>query len=85
MVVPVRTNGARDSCGSVCLDRGVARVPKNPVAVAFALYKVWSALPPAQRQRVLEAARKHGPTVAAKARRHGPSVVRAVARPKQRP
>lgn len=62
----------------------MAGVPKSPVAVVFALYKAWSKLPPAQRKRMLEMARKHGPGVAAKARSHGPSVVRAVAKAKKR-
>jgi hypothetical protein len=58
----------------------MARVPKNPVAVAFALYKAWSKLPPARRRQVLELARRHGPAVAARARRHGPGIVRAAAK-----
>lgn len=60
-------------------------VPKNPVAIAFTLYKAWSKLPPARRRQVLEAARKHGPAVAARARKHGPSVARVVARATKRP
>lgn len=59
-------------------------VPKNPITLALALYKVWAKLPPAQRRKVLDAARKHGPAVAAQARKHGPTVVRAVAKAKKR-
>jgi hypothetical protein len=59
-------------------------VPKNPVTLALALYKVWSRLPPAQRKKMLEAAQKHGPAIAAQARKHGPTVVRAVSKAKKR-
>ncbi|MBM3676524.1 MAG: hypothetical protein FJW96_01375 [Actinobacteria bacterium] len=58
-------------------------VPKSPIAVAFALYKMWSKLPPAQRKQMLELAKKHGPAVAAQARRHGPSMVRAASKVKR--
>ena len=43
------------------------RVPTSPVTTAFVLYKAWLRLPPRQRRLLLEAARTHGPTVAAKA------------------
>jgi hypothetical protein len=55
------------------------RVPKSPVAIGFALYKTWRKLPPSERERVLAAARKHGPAVAAAARRRGPTVGRLAA------
>jgi hypothetical protein len=42
-------------------------LPKGPVTVAMLLYKGWQTLPPQQRKQVLELARQHGPTVAAKA------------------
>ena len=42
-------------------------VPRSPVAIAWVLYGTWSKLPPAQRRQLLDAARKHGPRVAAAA------------------
>jgi hypothetical protein len=39
--------------------------PTSPVGIAFAAYQLWRRLPPAQRKRALEAARKHGPKAAA--------------------
>jgi hypothetical protein len=42
-------------------------IPKGPVTVAWLLYRGWRYLPPQQRRQVLELARQHGPTVAAKA------------------
>jgi hypothetical protein len=36
-------------------------------ATALVLYKAWRRLPPQQRRMLLDAARQHGPTVAAKA------------------
>ena len=58
------------------------RLRPGPVGLALTLYDVWRRLPPAQRQQVLNLARKHGPRAAAKvaefqrsqrARRRGPS------------
>ena len=43
------------------------RIPKHPVTVAWALFKLWHRLPPRQRQRLLRAARTHGPRIAARA------------------
>ncbi len=43
------------------------RVPTSPVTAAYVLYKAWRRLPPRQRRLLLDAARTHGPTVAAKA------------------
>ncbi|HEU0336235.1 MAG TPA: hypothetical protein VFR43_06750 [Gaiellaceae bacterium] len=40
------------------------RIPKRPVALAFALWRIWWKLPPRQRREVLAAARRHGPRVA---------------------
>jgi hypothetical protein len=45
--------------------RGVPRVPTNPVTLTLALFRVWRRLPPAQRRVLLQAARKHGPRIAA--------------------
>jgi acyl-CoA reductase-like NAD-dependent aldehyde dehydrogenase len=39
--------------------------PTAPVTVAMTAFEIWRRLPPAQRQRVLRAARTHGPKVAA--------------------
>jgi hypothetical protein len=58
----------------------VPAVPKSPIALVLALYRVWSKLPPSRREQMLDLARKHGPSVAAQARRHGPSVVRAASK-----
>jgi hypothetical protein len=55
------------------------RLPKSPLAIGFALYQTWQKLPPSERKRVLEAARKHAPAVAAAARRRGPAVGRLAA------
>ena len=41
------------------------RMAASPVTTAFVLYKAWLKLPPAQRRMLLQAARRHGPTVAA--------------------
>ncbi|MDH4176651.1 MAG: hypothetical protein OEW31_04390 [Thermoleophilia bacterium] len=43
------------------------RIPRSPTSLAFVLYRAWVKLPPAQRRRLLQAARTHGPTVAARA------------------
>jgi len=45
----------------------LTRVPKNPVAMGWVLYKVWRKLPPKQRRQLLDAARTHGPRVASAA------------------
>jgi hypothetical protein len=37
----------------------------SPVALGFALFRVWRRLPPAQRQVLLQVARTHGPRIAA--------------------
>lgn len=39
----------------------------GPFGVALTLWDVWRRLPPAQRKRLLDAARKHGPRVASRA------------------
>jgi hypothetical protein len=41
--------------------------PSAPIAAAVVLYRAWRRLPPHQRKLLLDAARTHGPTVAAKA------------------
>jgi hypothetical protein len=41
--------------------------PKGTIGLAFAAYKLWRRLPPAQRRRVFEQAKKHGPKAAAAA------------------
>ncbi|MBA3429694.1 MAG: hypothetical protein H0U07_14145 [Actinobacteria bacterium] len=38
--------------------------PTNPLGVALTAYELWRRLPPKQRQRLLQATRKHGPRVA---------------------
>jgi hypothetical protein len=49
------------------------------MALAFALWRIWWRLPPRQRRMVLNAARRHGPRVAARAARRARS--RIVRRP----
>ena len=41
--------------------------PKSTIGLAFAAYKLWRRLPPAQRAIVFQQARKHGPKAAAAA------------------
>jgi hypothetical protein len=36
------------------------------LGMALTVYDVWKKLPPAQRRQLVEAARKHGPTVASR-------------------
>jgi hypothetical protein len=38
----------------------------GPIGLALTAWDVWRRLPPKQRRQVLNAARKHGPKVAAK-------------------
>jgi len=42
-------------------------IPTNPVAAGLLAYTMWRKLPPAQRRLLLNAARTHGPRVAAAA------------------
>ncbi len=42
-------------------------IPRNPVAATLLAYSLWKKLPPAQRRQLLDAARTHGPRVAAAA------------------
>ena len=39
--------------------------PTSPIGLAFGAFHLWRRLPPAQRRQVLQAARTHGPKVAA--------------------
>jgi hypothetical protein len=39
--------------------------PTSPLGIAFGAFHLWRRLPPAQRKRVLQTARTHGPKVAA--------------------
>jgi hypothetical protein len=55
------------------------RIPKSSVTLAFAIWRIWWRLPPRQRRMVLNAARRHGPRVAARAARRARS--RIVRRP----
>ncbi len=46
--------------------RSVSRLrPTSPVGLALTAFHLWRRLPPTQRQMVLQAARQHGPKVAA--------------------
>lgn len=42
-------------------------IPRNPIAASILAYDLWRKLPPAQRKLLLDAARAHGPRVAAAA------------------
>ena len=42
-------------------------IPTNPMAAGVFAYTMWRKLPPAQRRLLLNAARTHGPRVAAAA------------------
>lgn len=39
----------------------------GPLGLVLTAYDIWRRLPPKQRRQIAEAARKHGPTLAAKA------------------
>src|SRR3990172_5030972 len=66
---------ADGNCGSsfrpapaeLCDDVVMPRIPTSPVTAAYVLYRAWRRLPPRQRRLLLDVARTHGPTVAAKA------------------
>ena len=46
--------------------RSMARFrPTSPLGIALGAFHLWRRLPPAQRKRVLQTARTHGPKVAA--------------------
>jgi hypothetical protein len=52
----------------MCQDQGMAKFKKfrpSPWAITIAAWDVWRRLPPAQRRQVVDAARKHGPKLAA--------------------
>ena len=52
--------------GRVCDTAPVPRFrPTSPLGLAFGAFHLWRRLPPAQRKRVVVAARTHGPKVAA--------------------
>lgn len=61
------TRGARvPNCLRVCEDPSMPRFrPTSPLGLAFGAFHLWRRLPPAQRKRVLQTARTHGPKVAA--------------------
>lgn len=59
----------------------LTRIPKHPVTAAWALYKLWSRLPPAQRRQMVDLARAHGPRLAAKASETAKTRVRSRLRP----
>jgi hypothetical protein len=55
-------------CGAVGTILAVTRVAaKSSLTLAWALWRVWSRLPPRQRRMVLTAARRHGPRIASRA------------------
>ena len=43
----------------------------GPLGVALTAYDIWRRIPPKQRKRLVEAARKHGPRLAARAAQGG--------------
>lgn len=42
-------------------------IPRHPAGLAFLAYRMWWRLPPQQRRQVIDAARAHGPKIAAAA------------------
>jgi hypothetical protein len=49
----------------------------RPVTVALAAYEMWRRLPPEQRQKLMQAARRNGPRIASSlARRARPRILR---------
>ena len=56
----------RGPLAGMCEHRPMARFrPTSPLGLAFGAYHLWRRLPPAQRKRVIQTARTHGPKVAA--------------------
>jgi hypothetical protein len=52
----------------MCQDQGMAKLRKlrpSPWAITIAAWDIWRRLPPAQRRQVMNAARRHGPKLAA--------------------
>ena len=50
----------------MCEHAPVPRIrPTSPIGIAFGAFHLWRRLPPAQRRMVVQAARAHGPKVAA--------------------
>ena len=50
----------------MCNHGAMARFrPTSPIGIAVGAFELWRRLPPAQRRLVMEAARTHGPRVAA--------------------
>ena len=45
---------------------GPRKLRPGAIGIAITVYDVWRRLPPAQRQQVLNLARKHGPRAAGK-------------------
>ena len=43
-----------------------SKLRPGPIAVTVALFDLWKRLTPQQRRQVMDMARRHGPTVAAK-------------------
>jgi hypothetical protein len=43
------------------------RVPKQSLAFAWLVYRMWLRLPPSQRRQLVLAMQKHGPRIASKA------------------
>ena len=69
----------------LCETGPVPRMPMSPVTTAYVLYKAWRRLPPQQRRLLLEAARTHGPMVAAMAAQMSKKAVAARRRPSSGP
>jgi len=63
----------------VCDHGSMPRLPRSPVAASMMALSLWQRLTPAQRRLLFEAARTHGPKVAAAARTHGPKVAAVAA------
>jgi len=50
----------------VCEHVAVPRIrPTSPIGIAYGAFYLWRRLPPAQRRQMTQAARIHGPKIAA--------------------
>jgi hypothetical protein len=53
----------------LCDNAAMARLPifgrgAGPFGMAFAMWEIWTRIPPRHRKRLLQQARKHGPRIA---------------------
>jgi hypothetical protein len=63
--------GTGTTSKALCKDGAVPRMTRlgrraTPLSIALTAWDLWRRLPPRQRKQMLDLARKHGPTVAAR-------------------